>query len=377
VRVRVTDAVLAAAAAKARRQLAALDVRDCDEVSVDALLGVVTANGGSLRELCAGAHLLSAQALGPQSIEQLLQAAPQLTACHADVLSGPAVREARRMLRNEPPFQPLRLHALLIDCEDVADEAVVLEVMTDVGAHASLKRVQLFRAPMHMHGALNAVVDAALTHQFRGLRFWNCGLSPACVPALVRLLSGGTLTELIIRQAEQLLAGPSAALLRDALRANSTVTSLSMHAAVWRDADAAAALLGALTGHISLRTLKLSGNNVLQAMQPSAGAALGTLLAANAPALTELDVSYKDLRDAGLGPLFDALPYNTHLRTLDVSGNDMSVAFVRDVLLPAVRANTSLHKLVADDAGYGGGNAFIDEAQALVAARGAAAAVAE
>jgi hypothetical protein len=53
--VRVTDAVLAGAAAKARGQLAALDVRGCDDVSYDALLGVVTANGGALRELCVGA----------------------------------------------------------------------------------------------------------------------------------------------------------------------------------------------------------------------------------------------------------------------------------------------------------------------------------
>jgi hypothetical protein len=54
VRVRVTDAVLAGAAAKARGQLAALDVRGCGDVSFDALLGVVHANNGSLRELCVG-----------------------------------------------------------------------------------------------------------------------------------------------------------------------------------------------------------------------------------------------------------------------------------------------------------------------------------
>ncbi len=49
--VRVTDAVFAGAAAKARGQLAALDVSGCPRVSLDALLAVVQANGGALREL--------------------------------------------------------------------------------------------------------------------------------------------------------------------------------------------------------------------------------------------------------------------------------------------------------------------------------------
>jgi hypothetical protein len=56
VRILVTDAVLVGAAAKARGQLAALDVSDCDYVTFDALLAVVQANAGALRELCAGAR---------------------------------------------------------------------------------------------------------------------------------------------------------------------------------------------------------------------------------------------------------------------------------------------------------------------------------
>jgi hypothetical protein len=51
VRVRVMDAVLAGASAKARGQLAALDVSGCDDASFDELLPVVRTNGGALREL--------------------------------------------------------------------------------------------------------------------------------------------------------------------------------------------------------------------------------------------------------------------------------------------------------------------------------------
>jgi hypothetical protein len=42
----------------------------------------------------------------------------------------------------------------------------------------------------------------------------------------------------------------------------------------------------------------------------------------------------------------EALPRNTHLCKLYLSGNAMSEAFARDVLLPAVRANVSLTQLV-------------------------------
>jgi hypothetical protein len=185
---------------------------------------------------------------------------------------------------------------------------------------------------------------------------------------LARLLGGGTLTELSITQPEQLLDGPSAALLGAALRANSTLTSLSfVNVDFWGDTDAAAALLSALTGHASLRNLVLLSNHVEAALS---GAALGALIAANAPALTALDVSFCNLGDAGLRPLLDALPGNTNLRALDVSINGTSEAFARDVLPPAVRANASLQALSARTLQV---DFSAREAETLVAARAAAA----
>jgi Ran GTPase-activating protein (RanGAP) involved in mRNA processing and transport len=144
------------------------------------------------------------------------------------------------------------------------------------------------------------------------------------------------------------LDAPAAAVLAAALRANSTLTSLTLNfAGVFHHPAAAAELLGALTGHASVRVLSLRGNYAMAAHQAAVGASLGALVAANAPALTELDVSHCRLGDDGLRALFDALPRNSHLRTLDVSGNNMSDAFARDVLLPALRANTSLRELSA------------------------------
>jgi hypothetical protein len=376
VRVRVTDAVLAAAAAKARGQLAALDVRGCVDVTFDAQLVVVQANAGALRELCVGAPLRSEQALEAEEVESLLLAAPQLTCCHADVYEYAYVETARRMLRNEPPFQPLRLVGLIVGGFDDADGddpaaygACVPPLAADLAAHASLKHVCLMHAPLDNLVALDAVVDAALARQLVSLYVPGGGLSPESASALVRLLGSGTLTELEVDDwGRPLLDAPAAALLGAALRANTTLTKLSLrHADLWHETEAAAVLLSALTGHESLRTLNLATNGVAPAHQAAAGAALGALVAANAPALTELNVSYSDLRDAGLRPLLEALPANTHLRKLDVSYNCMSIEFTRDVLLPAARSNLGLHELVANE------NVFIYEAEALVAARGAAA----
>jgi hypothetical protein len=105
------------------------------------------------------------------------------------------------------------------------------------------------------------------------------------------------------------------------------------------------------------------------AYQAAVGQLLGALVAADAPALRELDVANGFLGETVLGPLCAALPHNTHLLTLDCSGNEtMDVAFARDVLLPAVRANTSLRTLFArnDDDDV---NILVREAERVIAER--------
>jgi hypothetical protein len=140
-------------------------------------------------------------------------------------------------------------------------------------------------------------------------------------------------------------------LLGAALRASTSLTSLSLHIeAYWGHLTATVGLLDAVSAHPSLRTLNFTVLSLHRCgeFQATAGAALSRLLLADAPALQTLRISSCGLGDAGLGPLFDALPRNTHLRTLHCCENDVSEAFARDVLLPAVRANTSLRELHAD-----------------------------
>jgi hypothetical protein len=372
VRVRVTDAVLRGASGLARGGLTALDVSLCEHVTRDALLAVATSNARALTELRVEKDEFAGrlQLLSYANAEALLLAAPLLRVLETDV--EVTATEALRMLHHEAPFAPLRVRHLDVSFElaDILEPGIVAEVAAAIVAHASLSlvclRVAGFRAP----GALDAVVDAALIRRLSSFTFWFCSLSPASVPALVRLLGGSALRELCIVDADdQLLDVPAAALLGHALRANSTITKLSLEGiALWANPAAVVALLlGALMGHVSLRHLTL-GIQTAPTEQAVAliGPALGALVAANTPALKHLVLHYGHLGDAGMRPLLEALPSNTHLESLQCVGNGMTALFARDVLLPAVRANTSLRMLEGDEL-----EAAV-EAKALIAARNAA-----
>jgi hypothetical protein len=257
------------------------------------------------------------------------------------------------LLSDHPLFRPLRVHELGADFrgyENDDHEAGVRAVLASIAAHASLDGLAFIWARITRVALLDAVVDAALAQRLHTLSLLNCSMTPAWAPALARLLSSGALTALTLLQGV-LLDAHAAGVLSAALRANATLLHVALHAVeLWQQPALGAAVLSGLTAHPSLRTLHLSKNwNHVDGGTGVAGAALGALVAANAPALTELDVSNCDLTDDGLRPLFEALPANTHLRTLRCLSNGMSAACARDVLLPALRANASLRTLAARD----------------------------
>jgi hypothetical protein len=373
-----TEALLRAASARAGGQLQALHLTDCVAMTHEAILAVARANADTLTELrmeggCGDHFELSVTSVG--QVEAVLAAAPRLRLLAADVRCNDAA-VAHRLLRNEGVFALLRVRKLSVD--NVDDEAGVLALAADMATHTCLTEVRLHDAPLRTLGVLDAVVDAALALRLSSLTLFCCNVTPASAPSLARLIGGGALTELcVFNDFQQLLDQPAAALIADALRANSTLTSFKLQACeFWRDAAGAALLLGSLTEHRSLRTLDLRMNSIWDGEQhaPALGAALGALVAADSHALQELDLSNFAHYEAGLvalGQLVDALPLNTHLRTVNLSHNTWNTAFVRDRLLPAVRANTSLRCLTLPQ---GNLNAFLREAQALVAARHAAAA---
>jgi hypothetical protein len=334
----MTNALLRAAAARAGGGLLSLAVKECPDITREALLAVATANAATLREarLCLGSVN---ETLGCEQLEALLRGAPLLRTLHADVWCTAA--EARRLLRNEPPFEALRVRHLAV-FELAGRVAETLELAADLtthaAVHASLEVLRLAHAPLNEAAALDAVVDAALVCRLSQLELVACRISPASAPALARLLGGGALTTLkIYALGGQLLDEPAAVILGDALRSNSMLTSLFLFdTRLWQVPAAGVALLNALTAHPGICELDLDFNAV-GAAQQQAGAAFGALVAANAPALCELNIRGCGLGDAGMGPLVDALPHNTHLRSLLCSGHGASAAFVRARLLPALR----------------------------------------
>jgi hypothetical protein len=358
----VTDALLRAAAARAGGALATLDLTGCYDVSDDALLEVVTANAGSLLEL---------RVSGDVQVEALLRAAPRLLQLVTDV-EWADVGAATRMLRGEGVFQPLRVRTLNVN-GDGADDAALRALAAALAAHASpLTSFQLSNCVQPDAADVPvALLDAALANHTAALELTACTLIPASAPSLARLLGGAALTSLYIVDHEhvQLLDAPAAALLGGALRKNGVLQHLALcRVRLWDDLAAAVTLLSSLSAHPSLRELTLAHNIVAPAHAACSGAALFALVASNAPALQTLNVHAWRLGDAGLRPLFEALPHNTHLRMLGCSRNDMSEACARDVLVPAVRANASLMALWVEQQWEG-----VQEAKDFVARRTAAA----
>jgi hypothetical protein len=366
-------ALLRAATVRAGGQLQALRLT-CNahaERMREALCAVAAANSATLQELRVLADAPGA-CFPVTTLEALLHAAPQLRKLEADVHCSGA-DGAHRLLRSEPPFGPLRVRLIMVSAPTSLNQPnAVVALAADVAAHVWLTALRLCHANLNDLAALDAVVDVALVRRLSSLELVWCGLSPASVPALVRLLAGNALTELIIyNHGGRLLDEPAAALLGDALRANTSLTTLRWSSCgLWDRPAGGFVLLAALAGHPRLYSIDLSGNRVRDndADENAAFAALGALVASNAPALEQLNVSNSWLRDEGMGPLVDALRLNTHLCVLNCADNGMSEAFAHDRLLPAVRANTSLRELIVEGNGARASERA-REVAALVAAR--------
>jgi hypothetical protein len=353
----VAEFAVRAAAARAGGSLEALDLTG-RPTPWAAVRAVAVANAASLREV----RTLYADEAEPYGngfppahdplaqLEALLAEAPRLPALEANLKCTLYAAEA--LLRAEPPFGPLRLQRLDVDVVYMHLGVGFAGLVAKLIAHPWLRELGLWGKHNQLNlDEWNLVADAALTLRLTAVYAYSCMLSPAAAPALARLLSSAELTTLLLCNEEQhggaLLDAPAAALLSAALRANRTLTSLTLaDVGLWADAPAAVTLLGALTGHASLRTLECDANSVWdEAAAAAIGVALGALLAADAPALEELDVTDCDLGDEGLGPLVDALPRNSHLRALHLAGNGISTGFAAHRLLPAARGNTSLRML--------------------------------
>jgi hypothetical protein len=322
----------------------------------------------------------------PQQVEALLHAAPGLTLLAADVCCG--ADDAARMCRNDGVFRVLRLGKLLVE-EGVRTAESLQALCAAAAEHASLDGLGVFDAPLVTPlTSLDALVSLALARSLAALVLVNCALSRAALPALTRLVAGGVRELHIFREEAQLEfwqvdddeddedAWAASGLLSDAallaplcaaLRASRALRSLTLSDLhLWRNADVVAALFGALSGHASLEALDVAHNNDAGPAHRAraAGAALGALLAADAPALRDVDARSCGLGNAGAAALLAGLASNTRLRSLSVSGNGLTEAAARNHLLPAVRGHAALREL---DAGSDSRSSRL--AEAIVVAR--------
>jgi hypothetical protein len=122
----------------------------------------------------------------------------------------------------------------------------------------TLKGMELWSTPFDgWPAALDTVITATLAARLASLVLYECELGPVSVQALPRLLSGSSLTNLCVQydREVQLLDEDTAVLLANALRVNSTITSLELaNADLWRAPLAGAALFASLVAHPSLHT---------------------------------------------------------------------------------------------------------------------------
>ena len=277
---------------------------DCVELTLAARLEVVAANAGSLRKL---RHLCTDETAAEhgfdplpfQEQEALARAAPHLTELRADAKA--TVEQATVMLRNEAPFEALKLRRLEVFTEEeadeaAADEAAVFALAVALRGHRSLKTLQLGGIALHTPAVQDAVCAAAVDLEVQHVLLRGCGLGPASLPALEHLL-GGKLQRLTISN-DVLLDEAAGVQFARALLARH-LTHLALHDIdFWNDMAAASAVLLAATGHPTLQSLDLSFNDAGDDIA-AASAALGALVAANTSTLTSLSVWDTNFGDAG------------------------------------------------------------------------------
>lgn len=359
---RQTRTLLRGAAARAGGRLRELHAHSFD---LAVLLEVVGANGASLRRLCyTGPPRFWPGGLDEvATLRALAQAAPLLHSLEPDNFQC-SCEEAPALLRAEAPLTALRLIKATVNCDDDMDNRPVdaarlrpfLDALADLTLQPSLEGLLIACADLQAVETSSLLVDSVLARRLRTLKLTLCTLPPAA--QLARLIAGG-LTELRVSTGPEtdLPGGPAwneeqTAAFAGAVRASTTLMELGFAGSrVLLNMRTADVLLGALISHKSLQSLRLGES----ARGPDAlGPAMAALVAADAPALLALDISgshdaeaHVFLDETNMAPILDALPRNHHLRGLKLGKVDVSVEFVRERLLPALRANASLRQLVA------------------------------
>ena len=326
-RARLSEALVHGAVARAAGRLRVLSFSRVPLEDVEMLLTrVVLSDGAELQEMTSDVYT------SPPLLRTALAAAPRLQTLSASVMGG--CTDLLPVLRNDPPYGPLRVGVLHAAARDDVAADVALAFAAAVAAHESLKVLILMF--VHVARGLNAVIAAAAERRVAQLSLDRCMMDAESIPALARLLHGGSLTKLTVI-CDDFPDVPEASLLElcAAIRACRTLTHLKLNLRpVGHENDRAITELVCAAATLpALSELDLCKCSMMHDAA-AAGQALGALLAANLPSLRMLRVNDCQLGDHGLGLLLDGIEANTHLRDLDCRDNDVSVGFQRDMLFP-------------------------------------------
>ena len=104
-------------------------------------------------------------------------------------------RVASAMLRNEPPFQALRLRRLYMQ-GGLDSTAEVVTFSLGLRCHSSLEGLVFLHVALDTADAMDAVVDACIALRVLKLKLEWCHVVSAALPQLTRLIAAGALREL-------------------------------------------------------------------------------------------------------------------------------------------------------------------------------------
>ena len=354
------DAVLLGAGlvAAARGGLTHLDLSwdTAQLVSIEAVTRVARANAASLRHL--RLMRFNTLPLYVSELMRLLRAAPHLLELHASIhVKSP---EADTLLAGGGELAPLRLQELELVFSDSRfdDEAAFASLMARVAAVESVRVLKLACVSLFRVAMSDALVAAAAARRLTKLELFQCfwpASADRCADILVSLLNGCptlralSLCGVLDLPPPRLLDGAGCARFAQALLRHAALVDLELrHMQLW-DGDAAVGvpLLRALAGRPTLRSLAL--NDLPYGDAPlarrAAGQALGAFVRANPPALAFLELHKCGLELHDLTPLCAALPHNTRMEFLQLSGHQLTPAFINRHLMPGLRENQSLQYL--------------------------------
>ena len=369
---RLTRALLFAAGERARGHLHTLDLTGDEDLGAEDLKQFVAAHGQSLRSVTASEGLK----LKAKLVTRLCRSA---LLCTLRCYVGCSAAGALPLLRCEDPCA--LLHVFKLSVVNFDNHQAVLDLAAALPSHSGkIKILDVNDAPLENGVVAGALLRGIAEARVSNVTFLNCHLTPASLPGLTRLLQDGCLETLSITNRETLFeAGPDLTAFCHALRSSTLQVLILNWCRLWRDRAAAGELLTSLGGHQTLRELTLCYN---PHARRAAGEQLASLITHNS-ALQKLDLSENSLGEACLAPIFEALPRSSTLKELLYSishTKTISREFARNVILPAVRANTSLRTIVGyvlDDDGDWEPRQYDDrkrlpelrEAQAIVDAR--------